>query len=168
MKLVECSLHRMFVVYAPPTTTPTPILSRQIDSTRTTLNLYTDASKGTLLRTVNAANRAPFVINADGFAYQFSDKGRPEVGVKSWGYRIVVSPIWRLQVSASWSPYHMSCKSTPARRLRSYLATAQGVPMFKTRLVYLFSVGSLYPLLCSGCVKSKCSAAPALSGACGS
>ncbi len=72
----------------------------QIDTTRSVLNLYTDASKTTLIRSVNAANLTPFVINADGFAYTFSDKGKPDVAVKSWGYRIVVSPIWRLQVGA--------------------------------------------------------------------
>ncbi len=84
----------------------------QIDTTRSVLNLYTDASKTTLIRSVNAANLTPFVINADGFAYTFSDKGKPDVAVKSWGYRIVVSPIWRLQVGARSSTFAAATGST--------------------------------------------------------
>ena len=75
----------------------------QLDSQRTSLQLYGDVSRLTLIRSVTSATTAPFVVHSDTFAYTFSDRGQREVGVKSWGYRIIVSPIWRLQVGSGAS-----------------------------------------------------------------
>ncbi len=72
----------------------------QLDPARSSLQLHNDPARASLIRNITAANAAPFVVHSDTFYYTFSDRGQRDVGVRSWGYRIIVSPIWRMQVQS--------------------------------------------------------------------
>lgn len=66
----------------------------QLDPTRASLTLYADADRHTAIKTITAGNEAPFVVHSDRIAYTFKDQGKAD---GSWGFRVVISPVWRLQ-----------------------------------------------------------------------
>jgi hypothetical protein len=61
------------------------------------LIIYADANRTSALKTITGKEVAPFVVHSDTFAYSFTDKSPRGTEPSSWGFRVIVSPIWRLQ-----------------------------------------------------------------------